>query len=360
VPAPTGGLIQSWVRFWFTPVDPIGLHVVRVLAGLLFLSYLLPFAGQVDSLFGLQGWFDVRAYTDMARIPDNGTDVLNYWSLLFLCGSSAQLLHAVYWGSVAVVALFTLGVCTRLTSILTWVAIASFTTTPAIIFDADCLLGILAFYLMVGYALLGLGQSKESSITAWLGFVPWLLGRSPGRPSVAANVALRLLQVHFAIVIVTSGLHKLQFGDWWAGVALWFPLYPPFTTTLAEAMEHQQMREYYLGMLSIAAYAMLIWQIGFPLFAWRPRWRLVLVGGTIIGWLGTAFIYRLPLFGPAFFIGSLTFITAEEWHRLFTRLGALPGLGWLDRWVPSATDEASEATATARTESDSLVAVGQR
>jgi len=36
-PAKTG-LIAGWTQFWFTPVDPIGLHVIRLAAGLVFLA----------------------------------------------------------------------------------------------------------------------------------------------------------------------------------------------------------------------------------------------------------------------------------------------------------------------------------
>ena len=52
--------------------------------------------------------------------------------------------------------------------------------------------------------------------------------RRQSSPSIAANLTVRLVQVHFAIVLVVSGLHKLQFGDWWSGVAWWYPLNPPF------------------------------------------------------------------------------------------------------------------------------------
>ena len=59
-PAPRPGPFRSWSAFWFTPRDPLGLHAVRVLAGLLFLAWLLAFAGQHDALFGMRGWFDRR------------------------------------------------------------------------------------------------------------------------------------------------------------------------------------------------------------------------------------------------------------------------------------------------------------
>ena len=47
------------MRFWFTPTEPTGLHVVRVLTGLLVLSWLLlTFAGHMESFVGPQGWMD--------------------------------------------------------------------------------------------------------------------------------------------------------------------------------------------------------------------------------------------------------------------------------------------------------------
>jgi hypothetical protein len=331
--APRAGLWAAWTRFWFTPTPPLPLHVVRVLAGLLFLSWLLPFAGHLDALFGLAGWFDQQAYADAARqFPE--ISQYSSWSVLYLCGKNPAALAAVYWAAVAVVALFTLGVCTRLTAVLTWVFLVSFTANPAIDFDADCLLTVLAFYLMVGYVLYGQLRPNLSWAARLLGPCDaWLFHRrtaveaaQPGE-SVAANLALRLLQVHFAIVLVVSGLHKLQFGDWWGGVALWYPLYPPFEATVAAAKVHAADKEVYLGWLSLAAYAALAWQLAFPLFAWWPgRWRVLLLGGAAVGWLACALLYRLPLFGPAIFLGCLTYVTADEWQRLLARLPGLHAL----------------------------------
>src|SRR5207247_77540 len=137
------------------------------------------------------------------------------------------------------------------------------------------------------------------------------------RPSIGANMALRLLQVHFAIVLVAAGLHKLQFGDWWAGVALWYPLHPPFETTLDKVRSLAPGATTYLTWLSLAAYAVLAWQIGFPLFAWRTGWwRLLLIGGGIVSWAGVAWVWDLPLFGPAILIGCLSYLTSAEWQRL--------------------------------------------
>jgi hypothetical protein len=347
-PPQPAGLVRSWVRFWFTPVDPAGLHVLRVLAGLLFLYWLLPFAGHREALCGLQGLIDRQAYGDLARLPDGMPPQLR-WTALYFFGSDPTLLTWAYWLSAAVLVLFTFGIWTRLTGVLTWVIVASFTTSAAMEADADCLLGILAFYLMIGYVLLGQSSPGLSLAARLLGtWTTPFRGRvasaeAAGRqPSVAANLAVRLLQVHVALVVFVNGIHKLQFGDWWGGYALWFPLYPPFETTLAAAQAHVKDATSYMFLLSLAAYLTLAWQIGFPLFAWRPRWRPVLLGGAAVGWLGTAFLYRLPVFGPALFICCLSYLSPAEWDRLFALLGRVPGFRRLARRLPDAAEEPVE------------------
>jgi hypothetical protein len=311
----------AWVQFWFTPADPVGLHAVRVAAGLLFLAWIVPLAGHRDALFGLDGWFDRQAFADAAALPGGPPKPLG-WSALYLGDGGPGVVAAVYFGTLAVLILFTLGVWVRLTAVLTWAAVASLTAHPAAEADADVLLPILAFYLMVGYVLIGQrvpGLTRAARLLGGRSFR--LLGPldRPAGPSVGAAVALRLLQVHLALVIVTTGLHKLQFGDWWAGVALWYPLHPPLETTLAQAQGRSDNPERYLMLLNVAGYAALVWQIGFPLFAWRRVGRWLLLGGAAVGWVGAALVYGLPLYGAAVFVGCLAFVPPESWRRLIAR-----------------------------------------
>src|SRR5262249_57048306 len=84
------------------------------------------------------------------------------WSVLYLCGANHALLMTTYWLSLGVIVLFTAGLWTRITAPLTWIAVGSFTAPPAIGSDADSLLLILAFYLTIGYVLLGLGERGRS------------------------------------------------------------------------------------------------------------------------------------------------------------------------------------------------------
>jgi hypothetical protein len=345
----SGGLVAGWARFWFSPVSPLGLHWVRFLAGLLFLSWLLPLTGERAALFGLDGWVDAEAYRAASHIP-GGAPVPLGWSIVFAAGDSPARLDVIWWGSLAVLALFTLGVATRITAVLTWVIVVSFLASPAAHADTDYMLGILAFYLMIGYLFIGQWSQPLSIVErifgtrrAWL--FAGLRANKEGEPlSYAANFALRLLQVHFAIVMVASGLHKLQYGDWWAGVAYWYPMHPPLAMTAERLQAERAAANVTLFFLSLAGYLVLAWQLTFPLFAFRKRCRPILIGGAAIGWLGCAWLFGDQTFGPFCMVACLSYLTPQEWRWLTDRVR----LAWpLDRAVAASGER--QARVTART-----------
>jgi hypothetical protein len=325
----------AWERFWFLPVPTTGFAVLRILSGLLFAFWLLSFVGQQEDYFSLKGWFDMRALKE-AQAKQEPLPPID-WSLLYMSvdsegtrlGEHQTYFQIVYWGAILVFLLFALGVATRITGILTWVLVISFLANPITMYEGDFLLGILAFYLMLGHLLLGqvngrltVGERIFGSRWDFL-FARWVFGprREERPPSYAANFVLRLFQIHFVIIMITSGLHKLQTNAWWSGASLWYPLHPTFATTL-ESLQRERSGAYaYMFVLSIIAYAVLAWQIGLPVFAWRRGWisRTLLLGGAILGWIGSLFIFQLPLFGPFIFLGCLSFLSAEEWAALKER-----------------------------------------
>jgi hypothetical protein len=321
------GLVGAWTRFWFNPASPLGLHCMRFLAGLLFLSWLLPLWSERSALFGLHGWVDAQALREAQRLPQEARAPIG-WSLLYLnpSGANATMVEIVWWSALAVLALYTLGIATRVTALLTWLIVVSFLASPAAHSEADYLLPILAFYLMIGYLLLGQWSRPLSGLERVFG----PRGTSPlaalrgkrieAPPSYAANLAVRLVQIHFAVIVVTSGLHKLQFGDWWSGVAYWYPLHPPMQMDAVRLAAERASADAVLFVLSLAAYLALAWQLTFPLFAFSRRFRPILLGGAAVAWLGSAFLYIEPTFGPMYALGCLAYLTPEEWRWITERI----------------------------------------
>jgi hypothetical protein len=312
------GFVPRWVYFWFRPVHPVGLHTLRFLAGLLFASWFLTMAGNQTAFLGLGGWVDVESARRLAGESIQDANVpeafRSGWSLFYLFDSSPAWVNTLYWSSIIIFVLFAVGLWTRITSVLTWLLVVSFVANPLTRLDAEPLLGVLAFYLMIGYLLLGQWNRRTSLHEQILGSNRTLFfGRGEQPPSVAANLAIRLLQVHIAIVVVVSALHKLQIGDWWAGVAFWYPLHPPFQMTRESLRAERAGASSTFFFLSLAQYLVLAWQLAFPFFAWRRSWRIVLLGGALIGWIGCIAIYKQPLFGPVYCIAVLSYLTPVEW-----------------------------------------------
>jgi hypothetical protein len=321
----TGEARGGLTRFWFNPVAPVGLAWVRFLAGLVFLLWLLPLTGERYALFGLDGYFDATAYREASRLPEVARPPIN-WSLVYVFGTSPELFEVFWWGSIAVLALFTLGVATRVTAVVSWLIVVSLLASPASHPDTDYMLVLPAFYLMLGYLALGQWSWSLSPLERLLGprgtsiFAAFRTGDRERPPSHAANLALRLLQVHFAIMVVTSGLHKLQVDHWWAGVAYWFPMYPPLQMDVAKLQGIRAHGDALLFVLTLAGYLALAWQLTFPVFAWRRRLRVLLLGGGAIGALGAFFLWGEPTFGTFYAVGCLTYLTPGEWRWLTERV----------------------------------------
>jgi hypothetical protein len=328
---------NAWTQFWFAPIPTLGLHCLRVACGSLFLFWLLSLVGHQQAFFSQSGWLDRQALIEIQELErrnraqqaqfftQSNTPPMIGWSILYLAGDDQEMFQLLYYGAFTVILLFTLGVATRLTGILTWVAVVSFLSNPEFSYEADCLLGILAFYMMIAYLLVGQWHGNLSLFERILGsrhdflFARWLFApaKQGDATSSTATFVLRLLQIHFVIILVTSGLHKLQMGDWWSGAALFYPLHPPLHTSLKTMQSEWGNTATILFVLSLVQYLAVAWQITLPFFAWRRGWcRVLLLGGGICAWIGMMLVFRLPIFGPFILLGCFSFLGPDEWQRM--------------------------------------------
>lgn len=335
---PLGHFASLWRQFWFAPADPIGMHAIRVMFGLMAVAWLISFFGHQRALLGIDGWADRQTYREIQDAMNfgDGPPVPLGWSLTFLA-TTPTATDGFYFASIIAAILFTVGIVPRITGVLVWLAIASFTENPATRYGGDVYLIVFSMYLAMGYVLFGLETDFAGRLGRLLGRrLPWFFGTSSfGRQSnvanasVAANFTMRLLQVHMAVMMTASGLHKLQISEWWSGTALWLPR-PAFHTSLEEALAVPFAPRLWLIVLSLSACLIITWQVSFPFLMWQRRWRPTMILAAVMGCAAHAFLYRLPTFGPAVVVGCLTFIGAEQWRRAVGSVKAFP---WLARWL---------------------------
>ncbi len=96
----------------------------------------------------------------------------------------------------------------------------------------------------------------------------------PG-PSVAANVAQRLIQVHMCIIYFFAGTSKLQGEAWWNGQALWRAL-----SNLEYQSFDMTWLAWYPRLVNLVTHVTVLWEVSFCVLIWVPRLRpLVLACG---------------------------------------------------------------------------------
>jgi hypothetical protein len=271
---------------------------------LLLLAWLWSFAFNYQEAVGREGWLDSIGYDAARRLPADA-NVPESWARS-LVPSSPALLGTLYLAAIVNALLFTLGLATRVTAPLAWLTVITFTSNPILYDGGNALLAILLLYLAVGYVGMHLGFSLGSPSA------PWWRRHEPTPPSVSANLALRLIQVHFAIILFMSVLHKFQDAEWWAGDALWYSIFTPFETNISDLLRQSGQRGSWLTLISLATYVTLAWQLTYPIQPCTRIGRWVMLVGAIVGWIWCDLIAKQPIFGPAILIASLAACRPDE------------------------------------------------
>jgi hypothetical protein len=144
-------------------------------------------------------------------------------------------------------------------------------------------------------------------------------------PSVSANLALRLLQVHFCIIYLVAGVSKLQGAPWWNGTAVWatmanFEFCPmqrrPYAAFLVFLSGHRWLWEVFT---TGATMYTLVFEISFPFIVWNRRLRWLAIVGAVLLHTGIALCMGLVTFSLVMLTGVLSFVPAAVVYRLRRR-----------------------------------------
>jgi Vitamin K-dependent gamma-carboxylase len=208
-----------------------------------------------------------------------------------------------------------IGLGTRVTTALTWFASLSYIhRNPQILFGADTMMSVLLLYLTIGPS--GAALSVDRLLGRW-----WRGETGPARPpqpSVSANVAIRLLQIHVCIVYLMAGLSKLQGPSWWSGSALWYVLanyeFAPMQFSIYNDILRFVCRNQiaFELVLTGGCYFTLAFEIGYIFLVWWRKTRWVVLGGAILLHGTIGLFMGLKTFSLLMLVMNLAFVRPEE------------------------------------------------
>ena len=300
-----GDWVRAWDRFWFTPADPLPLAVIRICTGLLLTWSAIVWFFDAEAFFGASGWL---APENVARLNDQPWQWSWYFSAESSSGSAAAILGLAGLAVVAAVML-TLGLATRLAAIVSLAGLVSAANrAPLNTFGLDDTLGLLLIGLVVGPA--GACLSIDRLLANRRG-VP------PAGPSVAAGIALRLIQVHLCVVYFFSGCGKMLGPSWWEGTALW---------GAAANVQYRTLDLTWLARRPLVINALtlgtLFWEVAYPALIWPRLTRRLWIAMAVAVHLGIGLAMGMMEFGLAMITANLAFVPAASWQALLAAVSA--------------------------------------
>jgi hypothetical protein len=365
-----GRIVRAWDRFWFSKADPTTLGLIRICAGLITLYVHLAYTGDLQPLFGKDAWLSLdkmnlirheqpvvtppldweqpkplpapksdaeTKYVNEYMQRWNGTDPRMTIAKGYAISSVWYHVTDPTWMAVVhglfllVMLLFTVGFCTRVTSVLTWMAALSYIQrAPTTLFGLDTMMIIVLLYLMIAPS--GAALSVDRLIGRW-----WAQRQAqrqhrpepawePPAPSVTANFALRLLQIHFCIIYLASGTSKLQGPAWWNGTAMWgtmanyefAPLnWARYEDFLVFLCHHRPLWEL---VTSGGVIFTLVLEIGFPFLVWPRATRWLMIIGAVMLHVGISMTMGLTTFSLMMLTMLLAFVPTAAVKQLLAAL----------------------------------------
>jgi predicted DCC family thiol-disulfide oxidoreductase YuxK len=313
-----GTIRRGWDAFFFTPADPTALGLIRVATGLLAFWSLLVLGLDLHDYFGPDGWAEPSAIRAAQRPLA--------WSFWFLVPDGG--LRLAWVACLVVLALYTLGLFSRWTAVAAWVIVVSTVRrVPVALYGFDQVISPLALYLAVtgssGQAvsldrfLRRWRQARRAAAAPAASSASASAGRrvapeEPGepRPTVSANLALRLIQLHLVVIYGMAGMGKLQGPSWWNGMALWG------TMTAGEfvVFDFTPMARW-PWLINFLTHLSLALELLYPILVWIRMTRPMMLAGMAALHLGIAVMSPgLTEFTLAMLAANLAFVPGS-WLR---------------------------------------------
>lgn len=286
------GVVDGWNWFWFTPTDPATLGLIRIFAGsMLFYTHLV-WSIDLNGFMGEQGRFSHDLVARMHR----GSDFA--FSYLPVFDGNPSMLWLVHLIGLVVLLMFALGLWSKVTSVLAFIIAVSYVhRAPGALFGLDQINVMLVMYLMLG------GAGEAFSLDRWLE-----KRRYPKRDlpttSTAANVSIRLIQLHMCVIYLFAGTGKLLGDTWWEGTALWGAV----ANSEYQSLDMTWLASYPL-LIALMTQVSLAWELSYCVLVWPRLTRPIVLALAVPLHLGIAVCMGMITFGLIMLVGNFAFVS---------------------------------------------------
>ncbi len=272
----------------------------------------LVLATDLEAFLGADAWIN----PELARSLHDGRFGSADWGRSYLWWIESPILiwlhHLV---AILVTIAFTIGLLTRVTGPAAWfLQLMYLHRLTGALFGLDQIITYMAMYLSlapcgsffsVDARLRIRFEDKIARSARWRWFFP------SQSPSVAANVATRLLQLHLCVIYLFGGLAKARGESWWDGTAMWYAVgnfeYQSLDMTWMAA---------YPRLFSMFTHITLFWEVFYCFLIWPRLLRPITLLLAVAVHGGIALFMGMATFGLAMICVNAIFVDPAWLKRL--------------------------------------------
>lgn len=205
-------LNRPWDNFWFSASRSEPLRGIRVCWSVATLIYLFSWFDDISFWMDREGVLNQGRITELLQSAANEQPPWTRLSPLYWIDTTTGL-YLFLFSAMALAVIAMLGVGGRIATIANWFCILS------IVHRAPMLIGLCEPLLTLGWAYLSIHPGPPIALKPTASS---LAKTASDSPSIAANIALRLLQLHAFAWLFLALASQCAGLVWWQGEAVWW------------------------------------------------------------------------------------------------------------------------------------------
>ncbi len=290
---------RGWNRFWFTPAAPAPLGVVRLVFGVIALWWYISYYPDLQFLFGPDGIISGQAIEQWRELSPPAFSIFDW-------PQTASSLWFTYGLGLVALVLFAAGLFSRVSSVAAFLVVVSLLHRgPMLARPMEDILAMVMLYLCLGptgaaFSLDRLWRRRAAPQAESLPFVP----------SIGANIALRLIQIHLALLHFGMAIGQLRDDSWWMGRAVW-----GFISKPESGYIDMTWLSDHVYLLNLWTHGIVVFEFAFALLIWNRLARPLLMVAAVLVWVSIGLVSGMLGFSLVMLGATLAFAPAEWFDR---------------------------------------------
>jgi Vitamin K-dependent gamma-carboxylase len=290
---------RLWNQFFFAEQSPLPIALFRILYGMLVILTLALLRPDWLNWYGEHAWLSLP--TALKLEPGHRLDLFS------IIPQSDAWVEAIFWVTMGSAVSLTLGLFTRISSILVFICLTSIQQRNLyIIHGGDVFLRLAGFFLI--FAPAGAALSLDHLIRVKRGEESRSIRpRSPW--------AQRMIQLQLSFMYLAAFLLKIKGAPWLEGTALFYVYH-------LDEFKRFPLPAWFLRptVLKLGTWSALVLEFSLGVLIWVRQFRYVLLTLGLLFHLWLEYSLNIPLFQWDILSAYVLFVDADDISRVWSRI----------------------------------------